>query len=98
VKAVFELTEAARLDIAAIRKFTRANWGAAKEDDYVAALFRRLQMIAERPLLGRARPELGDDVRSVLSGSHLVLYRPNDRSGASILRVIHQAQDLPDIR
>lgn len=55
-------------------------------------------MIAERPLLGRARPELGDDVRSVISGSHLVLYRPKGDTSASILRVIHQAQDLPDVR
>lgn len=94
--ATFELAEAARRDIAGIRAYTRANWGVAKEEEYLAALFARLQLIGEHPLLGRSRPELGEDVRSHSSGSHLILYRPKAAAGASILRVIHQAQQAPN--
>ena len=91
----FELSEAARRDIANLRLYTRANWGVAKEEEYVADLFARLTGLVEAPLLGRARPELGERIRSLLSDRHLILYRPKLDSGVSILRVMHHSQQLP---
>ncbi len=75
---------------------TRANWGATQEEAYLSDLFARLQRIAERPLLGRARPELGENIRSLINQSHFIIYRPKPDGGVWILRIIHQSRDLPD--
>jgi len=34
-----------------------------------------LRMLADNPLAGRARPELGDDIRSLPSGNYVLFYR-----------------------
>jgi toxin ParE1/3/4 len=49
--------------------------------------------LVDFPRSGPARPELGEDIRSLVVGSHLVLYRVMpDR--VLILRVVHGARDL----
>ncbi len=58
-------------------------------------LFGRFQWIAERPMLGRARPELGEDVRSLIGNRYFIFYRARATGGVSILRIIHQSQDIP---
>ncbi|MFQ6029313.1 MAG: type II toxin-antitoxin system RelE/ParE family toxin [Dehalococcoidia bacterium] len=58
--------------------------------------FRRL---AEFPGLGRARPELGSELRSFPLGNYLIFYRPID-NGVDIGRVLHGSRDfeaLPDL-
>jgi len=44
------------------------------------------------PLSGKARPAHGAEVRSRLTGVHIVFYAPSDR-GISILRIIHERRD-----
>jgi plasmid stabilization system protein ParE len=48
-------------------------------------------------MMGEARPELGEDIRSFhigSLGSHAVFYRPL-ADGIVILTVVHTARDLP---
>jgi toxin ParE1/3/4 len=49
--------------------------------------------LAEVPLSGVARPDLGTDVRMSVVRPYLILYRPT-RSGVRILRVVHGARRL----
>lgn len=51
-------------------------------------------LLARNPRLGRARPELLEELRSFPIGSYVLFYRPMDH-GIEILRVLHGAQDLP---
>lgn len=52
------------------------------------------QKVGKSPLAYRARPELGDDIRSCLFGNYVILYRP-DATDVLIVRVLHGAMDLP---
>lgn len=46
-------------------------------------------------MLGRARPEPGEDVRSLIGNRYFIFYRARATGGVSILRIIHQSQDIP---
>lgn len=47
-------------------------------------------------MIGRARPELRPDLRSLPFGAYLILYRVID-DGAEIVRVVHAARNLDDL-
>jgi len=53
-------------------------------------IFRRL---SEVPEMGRARPELGDGLRSFPHGRYLVVYQPRERT-LMIVRVLSSYRDL----
>jgi toxin ParE1/3/4 len=69
------------------------------QDDAAAAarivkrIVARAQRLADYPESGRARPEIGDGVRSLIAGKYLILYRIGPDS-VDIVRVIHGAHDL----
>ncbi len=52
----------------------RENPGAA--DRFIDLVETRCRMIAENPLVGRSRPELGPGLRSFPVGSYLIFYVP----------------------
>ena len=52
------------------------------------------QKIGKSPLAYRARPELGDEIRSCPFGNYVILYCPQARD-VLIVRVLHGAMDLP---
>ena len=53
----------------------------------------KLEMLADMPGAGAARPELGQDVRSLSVGNYLLLYRSVE-GGIELLRVIHGARKV----
>lgn len=59
-------------------------------------LYERFELLADSPLLGRRRPDLGARVRISPVGSYLVIYRPLE-SGVEVIRVIHGARNYPDL-
>jgi toxin ParE1/3/4 len=56
----------------------------------------RCERLAAAPFTGRARPELGADLRAVVVGSYLAFYRVTSEL-VEVVRVLHGAQDLPAI-
>ena len=77
-------------------------WLYIASDDPVAA-FRTVERIAEAverladyPELGRARPEIGENARSLTVGNYLVLYRIVE-DAIEIARVMHGARDVKGI-
>ncbi len=52
--------------------------------------FRRL---ADFPMMGTARPELGIELRSLRVGNYLIFYRPLG-DGADISRVLHSSRNI----
>ena len=67
------------------------NEGAA--DRVVASFHEWFTTLAENPMAGRGRAELGPDLRSFPAGSHTIFYFPRE-DGAEIVRVIHGARDI----
>lgn len=90
--ARFELTEGANTDLAAITDYTAVRWGKVQARTYLAALERRLNQLAGRPLIGRRRDELTDGLFSFPFESHVIYYMPTE-FGIIVLRVLHQRQD-----
>ena len=91
--ARYSFTPLAELDLDRITAYSVEEWGAAQAIDYVKALRVRVRWLAERPGVGKVRPEIGEGVRSFPEKSHLIFYR---ETGAlvEILRIRHNAEDL----
>ena len=62
-------------------------------DAFAAAIDREIRGLARRPLIGRARPELFTDLRSLPFGRYVIFYLPSKR-GIEVVRVLHGARDL----
>jgi toxin ParE1/3/4 len=53
---------------------------------------KRCRLLADNPMLGRARADLRPKLRSFAVGSYLIFYRPL-RNGVEIVRVLHGARE-----
>jgi toxin ParE1/3/4 len=56
-------------------------------------LFEKLFLLTTHPLLGEARPDLGDNLRSFVAGNYVVVYRVGGAT-LEIVRIIHAARDI----
>lgn len=62
-------------------------------DAWLDHLFDKARTLAEQPLIGRARPELGPEIRSLPVGAYMLYYRPlND--GVELARILHSSRDI----
>lgn len=59
---------------------------------FIRELRRTCELLADNPLMGRARPELKPGLRSFPHGDYLIFYRPL-RDGVSVTRVLHGSRD-----
>lgn len=62
-------------------------------DRWVDVLDEKLQLWATQPLMGRARDDLMDGLRSFLYGRYVVFYSPLP-DGLDVVRVLHGARDI----
>ena len=67
-------------------------------DRYVNRIYEIFELLSEHPYLGRARPDIGMNMRSysVPRAPYIILYYPRDY-GVEISRVFDSRQDLSDI-
>ena len=54
----------------------------------------KARQYANQPMMGTARPDLGENIRCFTVDSFVVIYEPFD-DGITILLAIHGAQDVP---
>lgn len=64
-----------------------------RADAWLDELKEKCQLIADTPMMGRARPEIDANARSFPLGNYMIYYR---RAGADIevFRVLHVARDV----
>jgi toxin ParE1/3/4 len=62
-------------------------------EQILAMINQKCRRLAQFPLMGRSRPELGQDIRSFPVSSYLIFYR-QIADGVEIVRVISGYQDL----
>jgi toxin ParE1/3/4 len=60
------------------------------------AFMAQARLVATQPHIGRARPELAPELRSVPEGRYVMFYRPLP-DGVEIVRVLHGARDLDSV-
>ena len=67
-------------------------------DTWIRHIDARISLIAENPLMGRVRPDLGKNVRSFTVEDYVILYRPESETGLFVLRILHGSRDVrPDL-
>jgi plasmid stabilization system protein ParE len=70
----------------------------AAADHTLDAIERQAQALVSQPLIGRARPELAEGVRSWPTSTPYILYYLTDNDSVTILRVLHHARDIQNVR
>lgn len=66
-------------------------------DRVLAAIENEANALLAQPLMGRARPELAEGVRSWPTSALYTLYYLSEPQGITVLRVLHHARDIQQI-
>jgi len=69
----------------------------AAADRWIDHLLETALMLAEQPLMGRLRPELAPQIRSLPVKAYMLYYRPIE-GGIELVRVLNSARDIDSIR
>lgn len=85
----------AKSDLAEIWDYI-AEGSEARADAFVETIGQKLQILAERPNIGRPRDELVDALRSFPVGRYVIFYMPIE-NGIDVVRVLHGARDLDSV-
>jgi toxin ParE1/3/4 len=84
----------ARQDLLGIWRYIADDSGETRADKYLRRLNDVITYVAQRPLMGRERPEIREEgIRSFAAESHLIFYVVIP-DGIELMRVIHGSQDL----
>jgi toxin ParE1/3/4 len=67
-----------------------------RADAFVDLIDSKFQALSRRPGVGRRRPELSSDIRSLTVGRYVVFYLPIS-GGIEIVRVLHGSRDIESI-
>jgi toxin ParE1/3/4 len=62
-------------------------------DRFIDQLAEKFELLATQPQMGRARPELGPDIRSFPLGNYVVFY-VEIADGIDVVRVLSGARDI----
>jgi toxin ParE1/3/4 len=65
-------------------------------DRFAARIDKTFRLLARRPGIGRARPELYSDLRSFVIGKYVTFYLPL-KKGIDVIRVLHGARDIETV-
>lgn len=87
----FRVLSRAQADLKDIREWIEQD-NPPRAASFVAELVEHFGRLAEQPLIGRSRQEMGAGVRSMPHGDFVIFYRPT-RTGISVYRVIHGRRD-----
>jgi toxin ParE1/3/4 len=82
----------ALVDLAEIWAYI-AKDNAAHADAFAALIDNKFQALARQPGIGRARLELGKNLRSFIVGRYVIFYLALS-NGIEVVRVLHGARDI----
>lgn len=92
------LTQAAEEDYQAIRAWSQQQFGSQQATAYsrqIQSALSELLTGPNHPLL-KARPELGANIFTRLTGRHFLVIQVDETSRSlNVLRILHQSMDLP---
>jgi toxin ParE1/3/4 len=91
------LSPEARRDLRAIRDHIAQDDPPAARR-VVTRLRDMARLLSGAMAMGRARPELGPEIRSFVADRYVLFYRPlSDPAGIQLIRVLHGARDVDAI-
>ncbi len=74
IKPSYRLTPDAQADLIEIRRYTLEQWGEIQSKKYLSELRQTIRLLSEAPAIGKQRPDIGSDIYSFPSASHLLYY------------------------
>ncbi len=74
IKPSYRLTPDAQTDLIEIRRYTFEQWGEIQSKKYLSELRQTIRLLSESPAIGKQRPDIGSDIYSFPSASHLLYY------------------------
>ncbi len=86
-------TRAALTDLLDLWIVIADDHGAERANTFIKKLEKALLTLSKQPLLGRARPELRDNLRAFPVNPYVLFYEPRD-DGILLIRVIHGRRDI----
>ncbi len=86
-------TETAQADLLQAWLYV-ADENLAAADGVLEAIAHDAGVLLHQPLMGRARPEFGRLVRSWPTSTPYILYYVSEKTGITVLRVLHHARDV----
>ncbi|MDR3495417.1 MAG: type II toxin-antitoxin system RelE/ParE family toxin [Ancalomicrobiaceae bacterium] len=86
----------AREDMASIWLWIATKTGITTADMIADRIEHRIAQLADTPLMGPARPEIGEGARHLVCERWLALYRVAP-GGVQVVRVVDGAQDLRNV-
>ena len=92
----YELSPEANKYVNEIYDYSATAFGIDKAVDYLIRINEVCSTLQDNPNLGRERPEIRTELRSISVESHVIFYR---RIGGRvrIIRVLHASRDLPSM-
>jgi toxin ParE1/3/4 len=69
-------------------------WSEEQADLYYEQLTAFCKKLAERPEIGRKYPVIGLEVRGIIFGRHLVVYKILEPDAVEIIRILHEKMDV----
>jgi toxin ParE1/3/4 len=66
---------------------------AQRADEFIDRIDEKFRALAEQPLMGRERRELGKGIRSIATAPYVIFYEALV-NGVMIVRVLHGARDV----
>lgn len=87
----YRLSALAERDLDEIWSYVAEDASPATADRLVDAIFDRFELLAQRPGMGRLRPEFGPGVRSFAVENHVIYYRHDE--DVLVARVLHGRRD-----
>jgi toxin ParE1/3/4 len=92
--ANYFLTNKAVEDLSQIWNYTGEAWSERQADKYYELLINSFQEISKNPGTGKIYREIGNEIRGVQVGKHIVFYRLTGAVKVEIIRMLHQQMDL----
>lgn len=90
----YALTNQAVEDLSGIWQYTFDTWSERQADKYYSLLIDSFEEIARRPEIGRAYPEVGEQIFGLKVGRHLIFYSTLNRNEILVIRILHELMDL----
>jgi toxin ParE1/3/4 len=81
-------------DLTEIWNYTIETWSEEQADFYYEQLTAFCKKLAERPEIGRKYPVIGLEVRGIIFGRHLVVYKIIEPDAVEIIRILHEKMDV----
>ncbi len=86
---IYRLTADAQADLIEIRQFTVKQWGLSQSKKYLSELREIIYLLAERPSLGKSRPDVDSNVLSFPHASHILYYVMHEQQ-LIVIAVLHK--------